>query len=342
MSILLTGGLGFIGSHAAATLLENGQEVILLDNLCNSQQMVHQKLEQLAGKKITFYQGDVRDSALLHEIFTKHAISAVMHFAGLKSVAQSVKDPLRYFDNNVGGTICLLEAMQQHAIFQFIFSSSATVYGVPLYLPYDESHPTNPINPYGQTKLQVENILIDLANSDARWAIACLRYFNPVGAHPSYLIGELPNDQPNNLMPYMTQVAAQQRPFLTVHGNDYDTQDGTGERDYIHVMDLAEGHAAALQLLEMQKGMHIINLGTGQACSVLHLIQTFEEATGQIIPLQIGKRRDGDLPIYYASADKAKTVMNWQAKRPLSDMCASAWGFQVRHDQALAETLRSN
>lgn len=342
MSIFLTGGLGFIGSHAAIALLESGQEVVILDNLCNSQESVHRQLQFISGKSIPFYKGDVRDGPLLGAIFSKHSITSVMHFAGLKSVAQSIKDPFLYYDNNVGGTISLLRALQEKGIYQFIFSSSATVYGTPVYLPYDELHPTNPINPYGHSKLQVENILSDLAKSDARWAIACLRYFNPIGAHPSHLIGELPNDQPNNLMPYITQVAAKQRPVLTVYGDDYDTKDGTGERDYIHVMDLAEGHVAALQLIEKQSGVHMINLGVGKPCSVLEMIATFEKSTGQSVPVQVGKRRDGDLPIYYASAQKAKAVLGWEATRTLGQMCESSWHFQSRHLADLQKSNKSN
>ena len=341
MTILITGGLGFIASHAAASLLESGQDLVLLDNLSNSQLAVHQKLEKLTGKKIPFYQGDVRDPKILQKIFSAHAIGAVMHFAGLKSVAESVKDPVLYFDNNVGGAINLLEVMQEFGVYQLIFSSSATVYGVPEYLPYDEAHPTKPINPYGQTKLQVEEILRDLAASDSRWAIACLRYFNPVGAHPSHLIGELPNDQPNNLMPFMMQVAAKQRPFLTVFGDDYETADGTGERDYIHVMDLAEGHEKALTFIEKNSGMHIINLGTGKANSVLELVKTFESVTGVSIPLLVGPRRDGDLPVYYASADKAKAVLHWEATRSLADMCESSWQFQLQHQLYTADSVNS-
>jgi len=332
MSILITGGLGFIGSHAAAVMLDGGHELVLLDNLCNSRLSVLAQLEKLAGKPILFYRGDVRDQDLLNTIFKSHSISAVMHFAGLKSVAESVQDPLLYFDNNVGGTIALLEVMKDFGVYQFIFSSSATVYGVPKYLPYDENHPTAPINPYGDTKLQVENILVALSKSDSRWCIACLRYFNPVGAHPSHLIGELPNDQPNNLMPFMMQVASKQRPYLTVFGNDYDTADGTGKRDYIHVMDLAEGHEKALTFIVKNPGMHIINLGTGNANSVLELVHTFEKVTGKEIPLQIGPRRDGDLPVYYASAEKAQSLLNWQANRSLAQMCESSWQFQLQQE----------
>ena len=332
MSILSTGGLGFIGSHAAAVMLDGGHELVLLDNLCNSRLSVLTQLELLTGKSISFYRGDVRDQDLLNTIFKSHSISAVMHFAGLKSVAESVQDPLLYFDNNVGGTITLLEVMKGFGVYQFIFSSSATVYGVPQYLPYDENHPTAPINPYGDTKLQVENILAALSKSDSRWRIACLRYFNPVGAHPSHLIGELPNDQPNNLMPYMMQVASKQRPYLTVFGNDYETADGTGERDYIHVMDLAEGHEKALTFIEKNPGMHIINLGTGNSNSVLELVHTFEKVTGKEIPLQIGPRRDGDLPVYYASAEKAQSLLNWQANRSLAQMCESSWQFQLQQE----------
>lgn len=331
MSILLTGGLGFIGSHVAASLLENGQEVVLLDNLCNSQVSVHSHLERISGQKIPFHEGDVRDPEILNSIFSRYPISAVMHFAGLKSVAHSVKDPLLYFDNNVSGAITLLEAMKRHKIYQFIFSSSATVYGVPQYLPYDEVHPTQPVNPHGQTKLQVENILSDLSKSDARWSIACLRYFNPVGAHSSYLIGELPNDQPNNLMPYMTQVAAKKRAFLTIFGNDYDTKDGMCERDNIHVMDLAEGHVAAFNYIKKNTGIEAINLGAGVPFSVLEMVRTFEATTGQVMPIQFGGRRTGDLPVYFAGVNKAKELMSWQAKRSLADMCESAWNFQIKH-----------
>lgn len=330
MSILITGGLGFIGSHAAASLLENEQQIVILDNLCNSQASVHQNLEILSQQKIPLYIGDVRDSDLLSTIFSKHDITAVMHFAGLKSVAESVIDPLNYYENNVVGAVVLIRAMQKHDVYKIILSSSATVYGAPKYLPFDESHPTNPINPYGSTKLQVEEILANLSKSDKRWAIACLRYFNPVGAHPSGLIGELPNHRPNNLMPYITQVAAKHRPFLMVYGDDYDTEDGTGERDYIHVMDLAEGHIAALELLENQPGLHVFNLGTGKPHSVFGVIRTFEAVSGQSIPVEMGARRDGDLPSYYASPMKAKSVLGWQAKRTLEDMCQSAWQFQLK------------
>lgn len=329
MTIFLTGGLGFIGSHTASVLLKNGIEVVLLDNLCNSQARVHQALEHLSGQKIPFYQGDVRDRAMLETIFSKHSISAVMHFAGLKSIAESAQHPLRYFDNNVSGTITLLDEMKLHNIHQFIFSSSAGVYGDPQYLPYDEAHPTNPVNPYGRTKLQVENILTDLVGSDERWSIACLRYFNPTGAHPSSLIGELPNDSPNNLMPYMTKVAAKKKPFLNIFGCDYETKDGTAERDYIHVMDLAEGHLAALQYIQKNTGIETFNLGTGIPYSVLEMVSAFEVVTGQTISTHFGGRRVGDLPVYFASADKAKTLMRWEAKHTLLQMCESAWSFEL-------------
>jgi UDP-glucose 4-epimerase len=326
--ILVTGGLGFIGSHVVATLLKNGHEVVVLDNLSNSKESVHYQLEKISGKEIPFHIGDVRDSIILDHVFKSHPITSVMHFAGVKSVAESVSDPLKYYDNNVAGTIKLLKAMEKHKVFKLVFSSSATVYGIPHYLPLDEAHPTNPINPYGFTKLRVEKILADLTNRSMSWSIACLRYFNPVGAHPSGLIGELPNDQPNNLMPYITQVASKQRPFVTIYGNDYNTKDGTGERDYIHVMDLAEGHVVALNMIEKQLGLHTINLGTGTPYSVLEVLDTFEKVTGEPIPFEIGERRYGDLPCYYSSVVKAKDVLGWQAKRNLEDMCQSAWEFQ--------------
>ena len=328
MNILLTGGLGFIGSHTATVLAAEGHEVVIIDNLCNSQRQTLDSLECITGKKLPFYEGDVRDVPLLKEILKKHHIECVIHFAGLKSVAESGADPLKYFDNNVGGSIALIEAMQAANVKKLIFSSSATVYGEPQYLPYDEAHPLSPMNVYGRTKLQVEEILQDLSKSDPDWSIVCLRYFNPIGAHESGLIGELPQGIPNNLMPYICQVVSGKLPHLNIFGDDYDTKDGTGERDYIHVMDLAEGHLAALVWLQENPGCHAFNLGSGDSFSVLDLLRHFEEASGHKIPYKVVDRRPGDLPEYFAKADKAKNLLNWQAKRDLQSMCDSSWKYQ--------------
>jgi UDP-glucose 4-epimerase len=327
MNILLTGGLGFIGSHAATVLAEQGHQIILVDNLCNSQIEVLSHLGQIIGKQPIFYEADVRNTNLLNSIFQKHSIDLVIHFAGLKSVAESVTNPLKYYDNNVGGSISLLEAMQGAKVNKLIFSSSATVYGVPQYLPYDESHPTVPMNTYGKTKLQVEEILRDLSHADPDWSSVCLRYFNPVGAHESGLIGEHPRGMPNNLMPYVCQVASGKLPHLNIFGDDYETKDGTGERDYIHVMDLAEGHVAALNFVNQHPGFHAINLGTGVSYSVYDLIGAFEQAANSTIVRKVQPRRSGDLAIYYAKADKAKNLLGWQAKRDLQVMCKSGWNF---------------
>ena len=334
MNILLTGGLGFIGSHAASVLVSKGYNPILLDNLCNSQLETVDRLKQIAGKKLVFCNADVRDTNAVRQILKVQQINAVMHFAGLKSVAESESEPIKYYDNNVSGTISLIEAMQEVGLRQLIFSSSATVYGIPQYLPYDETHPTVPINTYGRTKLQVEHILRDLAQSDSSWSIACLRYFNPVGAHPSGLIGELPKGIPNNLMPYVCQVASGKLPYLKVFGDDYETPDGTGQRGYIHVMDIAEGHLATLLYIESQSGCHFINLGTGQPCSVKQLVTAFEKTIGRTIKQQIETRRSGDLPVYYATADKAKALLGWEAGRSLQSMCDSAWNFHKQSTHA--------
>ena len=328
MNILITGGIGYIGSHTAAVLSSQGHEIVLLDNLSNSDMQVLNSLKAITSKSFVFYEGDIRDRGLLDTIFSKHSIEVVIHFAGLKSVAESESDPVKYYDNNVCGSVVLIEAMQAAKVYKLIFSSSATVYGVPQYLPYDEQHPLKPINNYGKTKLQVEEILHDLALADSAWSIAALRYFNPVGAHESGLIGEAPRGKPNNLMPYICQVAIGQRPHLTIFGDDYDTKDGTGERDYIHVMDLAEGHAATLDLVNNQKGFEVINLGTGNAYSVLEVLNAFEQASEQTIARVVEARRSGDLPIYYAKAEKAKNLLHWQAKRDLQEMCESSWRFQ--------------
>ncbi len=330
MNILLTGGLGFIGSHTATVLADYGHHVVIIDNLCNSQKETLNSLRSITGKDLPFYEGDVRDLPLLKRILKEGQIEYVIHFAGLKSVAQSQTNPLEYFDNNVGGSIALLEAMQAINIKKLIFSSSATVYGAPQYLPYDEAHPLQPINVYGRTKLQVEEILQDLSQSDDAWSIVCLRYFNPIGAHNCGLIGERPQGIPNNLMPYLCQVASGQLPHLNIFGDDYDTKDGTGERDYIHVMDLAEGHAAALALMNGQTGFEAINLGTGNPVSVYELVHAFERSIQRTIPRIVQKRRSGDLPIYYAKVDKASRLLNWRAQRDLQAMCDSSWKYQQK------------
>ncbi len=328
MKLLLTGGTGYIGSHAAVAFAEAGHEVVLYDNLSNSRADVVDRISRIAGQAIPFVQGDLRDTALLTHTLQAHGIEAVVHFAGLKAVGDSVADPVTYYAHNVQGSISLLQAMQAHGIKQLIFSSSATVYGEPQYLPFDEAHPTQPTNPYGRTKLHIEDILRDLCASDPDWRVACLRYFNPVGAHPSGLIGEDPQGVPNNLMPFVAQVASGQRPFLRVFGKDYPTPDGTGVRDYIHVMDLVEGHAAALNFLSEQAGWHAINLGTGQGLSVLQLVTAFEQASGQTIPREFAPRRAGDLASYHATSTKASELLGWQAHRNLADMCASTWHRQ--------------
>ena len=328
MNILLTGGAGYIGSHTAVALSEAGHHVVILDNLCNSDRSVLTRLAKIIGKEIPFVEADVRDQDLVKQTLSDYRIDAVIHFAGLKAVGESVANPLKYFDNNVSGSIVLLLAMQEAGVKRIVFSSSATVYGIPQYLPYDEDHPLAPVNPYGETKLQVENILTDICGSDNSWQVALLRYFNPVGAHDSGLIGEDPNGIPNNLMPYVAKVASGELPHLNVFGDDYPTKDGTGERDFIHVMDLAEGHLAALQFLESNTGCHTYNLGTGDAKSVMEFVHSFEKVSGQSVPVKIAPRRDGDLPAYYAKADKALQQLGWKASRSLDEICASTWRWQ--------------
>ena len=328
MKLLLTGGTGYIGSHTAVVLSQAGHDVVLLDNLSNSKHAVLSRLQTILGQPLPFVQADVRDTEAVTRVLNDHGIQAVFHFAGLKAVGESVAQPLHYFANNVQGTVSLLQAMQAAQVHQLVFSSSATVYGEPKYLPYDELHPTMAINPYGRTKLHIEEMLHDLAASKPAWRIACLRYFNPVGAHHSGLIGEDPLGVPNNLLPLVAQVAAGLRPALQVFGNDYDTPDGTGVRDYIHVMDLAEGHLAALNFLQNQTGWHAINLGTGQGYSVLEIVKAFEEASGKPVPYNLVPRRAGDLPIYFAQATKAHELLHWQASRGLKQMCEDAWRAQ--------------
>jgi len=328
VNILLTGGAGYIGSHTAVLLTQAGHNVVLLDNFCNSQKEMLDHLAIILAKSLPCINADVRDTALVAKTLRQYQVDAVVHFAGLKSVSESVQDPIKYYANNVQGSISVLQAMQEVGVKTFIFSSSATVYGEPEYLPYDEDHPTNPLNPYGWTKLHVEQLLHDLARSDPQWAIACLRYFNPVGAHPSGLIGEDPQGIPNNLMPYVAKVAAGQLPQLNIFGNDYQTKDGTGERDYIHVMDLADGHMAALNYLKKYSGWHAINLGTGVPLSVLDLVGAFERVANHELKKVFVARRSGDLPIYYANPDRAKTLLNWVASRTLNEIVQSTWLWQ--------------
>ncbi|GIU24733.1 UDP-glucose 4-epimerase GalE [Shewanella sp. MBTL60-007] len=328
MTILVTGGAGYIGSHTVVELLNNGNDVVILDNLSNSTVTALERVEQITGKAVTFYQGDVLNRAFLQKLFTDHDIKSVIHFAGLKAVGESVAQPLRYYENNVTGTIVLCEVMAEFNVKNLVFSSSATVYGDPASLPITEEFPTGATNPYGQSKLMVEHILADLYHSDNSWNIALLRYFNPVGAHASGLIGEDPNDIPNNLMPFITQVAVGKREQLSVFGSDYDTVDGTGVRDYIHVVDLAMGHLRALDKLATQSGLVTYNLGTGQGYSVLEMVKAFEKASGTTIKYQLVDRRPGDIAACYANPEKAHKELNWQATHSIDDMAQSSWLWQ--------------
>ena len=328
MNILLTGGTGYIGSHTAVVLVEAGHKVVLFDNLSNSRRDVVDRLEKITNQSIPFVEGDVRDTSLLSKTIKDYQVDAVIHFAGLKAVGESVEKPTEYFDNNVGGTISLLEAMQDNQLKTLVFSSSATVYGEPQYLPIDEKHPTSATNPYGRTKLHIEEMLQDLACSDEGWYVACLRYFNPVGAHESGLIGESPNGTPNNLMPFVSQVAAGERAKVNVFGDDYPTVDGTGVRDYIHVLDLASGHLAAINFSAGTKGWHAINLGTGYGSSVLEMISQFASSSSRSVPYEVVGRRPGDVASCYASAEKAEKLLKWKATRDLNSMCSSAWKWQ--------------
>jgi len=329
--ILVTGGVGYIGSHTCIALHEAGYDIVIYDNLSNSSREAVNRVSNIIDEPIEFIEGDIRDSESMRKVFAAHQFFGVIHFAGLKAVGESVAKPLMYYNNNVSGTITLLEVMAEYKVKNFVFSSSATVYGDPEVLPIDENSPRSCTNPYGQSKLTVEHILEDLAVSDNDWNLITLRYFNPVGAHPSGQIGEDPNDIPNNLMPYISQVAVGKLTKLNIFGNDYPTVDGTGVRDFIHVTDLAAGHVAALDYLQQQTssiGFLPINLGTGKGSSVLELVTAFTAATGQDIPYQFADRRAGDIASCYASADKAQSLLGWQAKLSITEMCQDTWRWQ--------------
>ena len=326
-TILVTGGAGYIGSHAVVALQESGYQAVILDNLSNSKLVAIDNIQQIISQAPIFYQGDIRDRALLSKIFNNHSISGVIHFAGLKAVSESQSEPLKYYDNNVAGSIALLEEMLKARVDTLVFSSSATVYGEPGFTQYKEDMPTAPINVYGRTKLMVEEILRDSAKANPGLKMACLRYFNPIGAHSSGLIGENPIGAPNNLMPYIGQIALGILPRLKVFGSDYPTPDGTGMRDYIHVDDLARGHVLALDYLESNHEVITVNLGTGKPYSVLEMIAAFEKVSGKNIPYDLAERRSGDLAEYYANSDLAKTVLGWQAKHGVERMCEDTWRF---------------
>ncbi|MDZ4251841.1 MAG: UDP-glucose 4-epimerase GalE [Sulfuritalea sp.] len=331
--ILVTGGAGYIGSHSCVALAQAGHDVLILDNLCNSRADVVDRLSTICGRRPVFIEGDCRDAALLDDLFDRHAIKAVMHFAGLKAVGESVAKPLAYYDNNIHGTLQLLAAMRRASVKTFVFSSSATVYGDPASVPIREDFPRSATNPYGRSKLMIEDILGDLHLAEPDWRIARLRYFNPVGAHASGLIGEDPQGMPNNLMPFVAQVAAGQREFLKVWGDDYPTPDGTGVRDYIHVVDLAQGHVAALDYLGRQGGMLTVNLGTGRGYSVLDMVKAFEQASGRPIPCKIAPRRAGDIAQCWADPGLAQELLGWRATRGLEQMCADAWRWQQQRER---------
>ncbi|MCS6178142.1 UDP-glucose 4-epimerase GalE [Shewanella baltica] len=328
MTILVTGGAGYIGTHTVVELLNAGNDVIVLDNLSNSSIEALNRVERITGKSVIFYQGDILNKALLQKVFNDHAIDSVIHFAGLKAVGESVAKPLKYYENNVTGTLILCQVMAEFKVKNLVFSSSATVYGDPASLPITEDFPTGATNPYGQSKLMVEHILADVHNADPSWNIARLRYFNPVGAHASGLIGEDPNDIPNNLMPFIAQVAVGKRAALSVFGDDYPTHDGTGVRDYIHVVDLANGHLKALAKLATKPGLVTYNLGTGQGYSVLDMVHAFEKACGKPITYQIAPRRPGDIAACYADPTHAREDLGWQATHTLADMANSSWHWQ--------------
>lgn len=332
MEILVTGGMGYIGSHTCVQMIEAGMTPIILDNLSNANEEVLNRVEALTGKRPLFYNGDIRDDKLLASIFAQHTIQSVIHFAGLKSVGESVQKPIEYYDNNVNGTLVLVRCMRDAGVKSIIFSSSATVYGDPQTVPITEDSPVGgTTNPYGTSKYMVERILSDLYVADENWSISLLRYFNPVGAHPSGSMGEDPKGIPNNLTPYIAQVAIGRREKVAVFGSDYPTKDGTGVRDYIHVMDLADGHIAALNALGKKAGLHIYNLGTGNGTSVIEMIEAFRKASGKDIPYELQPRRPGDIAECWSSPEKAATDLKWKAIRSIDDMAADAWRWQSKN-----------
>lgn len=329
MEILITGGMGYIGSHTCVQMIAAGMTPIMVDNLCNAKAEVLNRIEALTGVRPAFYQGDIRDEAFLDSVFAQHHVQAVIHFAGLKAVGESVSKPIEYYDNNVNGTLVLVRSMRKAGVKSLVFSSSATVYGDPQTVPITETSPTGATtNPYGRSKYMVEQCLSDLVVAAPEWSITLLRYFNPVGAHPSGTMGEGPQGIPNNLMPFIAQVAVGRREKLAVFGNDYPTPDGTGVRDYVHVMDLADGHIAALQAVGEKAGLHIYNLGTGKGSSVLDMVHAFSDACGKPIAYDICPRRPGDIAECWASTEKAQRELGWQAKRSLADMTADTWRWQ--------------
>ncbi|WP_417898809.1 UDP-glucose 4-epimerase GalE [Bacillus haimaensis] len=328
MAILVTGGAGYIGSHTCVELLNAGYEVVVLDNLLNSKYESIKRVQEITGKEIRFYEADLLKVEDIEKVFSENSIEAVIHFAGLKAVGESVQKPLYYYHNNITGTLLLCEVMKKHGVKNLVFSSSATVYGMPDTVPISEDFPLSATNPYGQSKLMIEEILRDLYVSDNEWSISLLRYFNPIGAHESGRIGEDPNGIPNNLMPFITQVAIGKLPQLQVFGNDYSTIDGTGVRDYIHVVDLAKGHLKALEKTTTITGAHAYNLGTGQGYSVLEMVKAFEKASGKEVPYRIVDRRPGDIGECYADPTKSKNELDWNAEKGLDEMCRDSWKWQ--------------
>ena len=331
MSILITGGAGYIGSHTCVELLEAGKDIVIVDNFCNSKPEALERIREITSRDFKFYEADLLDRAAIEKIFDENDIEAVIHFAGLKAVGESVSIPLRYYHNNITGTLILCDVMAKHGCKKMVFSSSATVYGMNNVPPYSEDMPTSATNPYGRTKLMIEEILKDLCVSDSEWTAVMLRYFNPIGAHKSGLIGEEPNGIPNNLLPYVAMVATGRLKQLSVYGNDYDTPDGTGVRDYIHVVDLAKGHLCALDYALGHTGAKAVNLGTGRGYSVLEIVAAFEKASGRKVPYAIVPRRPGDVATSFADASEAKRVFGWEARLGIDEMCEDMWRFAEKH-----------